>query len=333
MNNMTIEEEWLSQILGNSTRLGYKRALFYFKEFMNEDSTKNLILIRKRERNFETRIIQFYQWLQNKKEITSNSARAYCIALQSLFSYVGFPLKLKHKLPKTHMKIETWRPSLEDIQKVYRLGDIAVKSWISLSRDIPARISDMLKISNKQIQSGEFLLLSKKESVIGKCYVSEESQNLFTQLENAKIILPTTQAGIDKMISSACHIAGLPKRLNQHLLRKYWISTAINLGIPEIVYKILCFKSVPSELLTYYLDREDLKDSWQKVVNVIPLEAKTNGRISSIQESLDLVMKVLRTIIEKEMAKEGIRILRRRQEEITDRDILEEYLEGEKDEM
>lgn len=296
MNNMTIEEEWLSQILGSSTRAGYNRALFYFKEFMNEDSTKNLILIRKRERNFETRIIQYYQWLQNKKEITSNSARAYCIALQSLFSYAGFPLKLKHKLPKTHMKIETWRPSLEDIQKVYRLGDIAVKSWISLSRDIPARISDMLKISNKQIQSGEFLLLSKKESVIGKCYVSEESQNLFTQLENAKIALPTTQAGIDKMISTACHIAGLPKRLNQHLLRKYWISTAMNLGIPEIVYKILTFKSVPSEILTYYLDRNELRNYWKRIIEALPLEPKTNGRVSDMQKELEelrMVMKVI----------------------------------------
>jgi len=287
MDNMTIEEEWLSQILGNSTRVGYKRALLYFKAFMNIDSTKNLVSIRRKERNFETRVIQFYQWLQKEKEVSSNSARAYCIAIQSLFSYVGLPLKLKHKLPKTHMKIETWRPSLQDLQKVYRFGNISIKTWLSLSRDVPARISDLLKITTAQILSGEFLLLSKKESVIGRCYVSEETQNLFTQLENAKIVLPTTQAGIDKMVFNACNVAGLPKRLNQHLLRKFWVSTAINLGIPEVIYKILSFKSVPSEILTYYLDRETLKDSWLKVINAIPLEPKNgSNKVSNIEREL-----------------------------------------------
>ena len=165
-----------------------------------------------------------------------------------------------------------------------------------MSRDIPARISDLLKITTEQILSSEFLLLSKKESVIGKCYVSEETQNLFTQLENAKIVLPTTQAGIDKMVFNACHIAGLPKRLNQHLLRKFWVSTAINLGIPEVIYKILSFKSVPSEILTYYLDRETLKDSWLKVINAIPLEPKNGSKVSNIEKELAELKQALRII-------------------------------------
>jgi len=297
MNNMTIEEEWLSQILGSSTRAGYKRALLYFKTFMNVDSTKNLVLIRRKERNFETRVIQFYQWLQKEKEVSSNSARAYCIAIQSLFSYLGLPLKLKHKLPKTHMKVETWRPSLEDIQRVYRFGDIAVKSWLSLSRDIPARISDLLKITTEQILSGEFLLLSRKESVIGKCYVSEDTKTLFKQCSNADIVLPTTQAGIDKMIFNACHVAGLPKRLNQHLLRKYWITVAVNLGLQETIVKILSFKSVPQETLTYFLDREDLKSSWQKVINAIPLESKNGiNKVSNIEKELAELKQALRII-------------------------------------
>lgn len=320
MDNMTIEQEWFSQILGDSTKQGYSRGLSYFKEFMKVDSTEDLIRLRKEERNFETRIIQFYQWLQEKKEVTSNSARAYCIGLQSLFSYVGFPLKLKHKLPKTHMKIESWKPSLEDIQKVYRLNDISIKAWLSLSRDIPARISDLLKITDEQIQSGEFMLLSKKENIIGKCYVSEDTKNLFKQLESAKIVLPITQAGLDKMISSACKVAGLPKRINQHLLRKFWISTAINLGIPEMVYKILSFKSVPQEILTYYLDREDLRDSWKRIIDVLPLEYKGNGRVSNLEESIDLVLKALKKII----IEHGYNF--ETTEELTDKEFIEGFL-------
>jgi hypothetical protein len=139
-------------------------------------------------------------------------------------------------------------------------------------------------------------LLSKKESVVGKCYVSQETRTLFEQLRTAKITLPITQSGINKMMSDACRIAGLSKRVNQHLFRKIWISTAINIGIPEMIYKILSFKSVPQEILTYYLDREELKESWKRVIEAMPLESRTNGKVSDMQRELQelrLVMKIL----------------------------------------
>ena len=293
---MTIEEEWLSQILGQETRKTYSRTLTNFKEFMQIESTDDLIKLRQSERNFETRIIQYYQWLQKKKEVSANTARNYVIGLQSLFSYVGAGLKLKNKLPRMHMKIENWKPSIEDLQKIFKLNDISVKGWMSLSRDVPARMSDLLKITNEQIASGEFLLLSKKESIVGKCYVSEETKVLFEQLKSAKITLPRTQRGIDKMMQNACSIAGLERRINQHLFRKIWISVAINLGLNETIIKILSFKSVPEELLTYFLDRTDLKNSWKRVIEAIPLESKSNGRVSDMQKELEelrTVMKIL----------------------------------------
>lgn len=299
MEDMPIEDEWLSQILGEGTRKHYARAITYFKDFLKTSSAEDLITFRKRERNFETRIIQYYQWLQKERGITSNSARAYVIGLQSFFNYVGSPVKLKNKLPKLHMKIESWRPSVEDLQNLFRYGDVSVKAWLSLSRDVPARMSDMLRITPEQIDSGEFTLLSRKEGVVGKCYVSEDTRTLFKQLKAANITLPKSQRGIDKMIASACHVGGLQKRVNQHLLRKFWISAAINIGIPEIVYKILSFKSVPQEILTYYLDREELRNSWKKVVDAIPLESKSNGRVSSLEQDLGMVKEAL-TSLEKE---------------------------------
>ena len=302
IDNMTIEEEWLSQILGQETRKTYSRTLTNFKEFMEINSTEDLIKLRQSERNFETRIIQYFQWLQKEKEVSSNTARNYVIGLQSLFSYVGAGLKLKNKLPKMHMKIENWKPSIEDLQKIFKLNDISVKGWMSLSRDVPARMSDLLRITNEQISSGEFLLLSKKESVVGKCYISEETKVLFEQLKVAKITLPRTQRGVDKMMESACSIAGLERRINQHLFRKLWISRAINLGLNETIIKILSFKSVPEELLTYFLDREDLKDSWKRVIEAIPLESKSNGRVSDMQKELKelrMVMKIIGRYVQK----------------------------------
>jgi len=304
MDDMPIQEEWLSQILGEATRKAYTRGLTCFKEFMDNNSTEDLIKLRQQERHFETKIIQFYQWLQDGKGLTQNSARAYIIGIQSLFNYAGSPLRLKNKLPKLHMKLESWSPSIEDLQKLYKLNDISIKAWLSLSRDVPARMSDMLRITTEQIESGEFLLQSKKENVVGKCYVSEETKTLFRQLKTAQIVLPTTQSGIDKMISDGCRIAGFSKRINQHLLRKTWLSTAINLGTPEIVYKILSFKTVPQELLTYYLDRNELREYWKRVIEALPLEPKSNGRITDLQketEDLRNAMKVIARFVAEEM--------------------------------
>ena len=104
MDDMTTEEEWLSQILRESTRAGYRRALRLFKEFMKVDSVEDLVEIRRKERNFETRIIQFFSWMQKEKEMTSNSARAYIIAIQSLFNYVGCSLRLKSSARARHFR-------------------------------------------------------------------------------------------------------------------------------------------------------------------------------------------------------------------------------------
>jgi site-specific recombinase XerD len=326
MEDMGLEDEWLSQILGESTKKAYRRQLGYFKEFMEVKSVESLIKLRKKERNFETRIVQFFTWLQKDKGLSSNSARAACVPLQSLFTYAGIPIRIKNKLPKMHMKVETWRPTLEDVQKVYKMNGIEIKAWVSLSRDCPLRMGDLLKVTNEQIQKGEFIVNSQKESVIGRVYLSDETKILFQQLEKLGKVLPKTQKGIDKAMESACRTAGLEHRINQHLFRKLFLSTAINIGIPEVVYKILSFKTVPQELLTYYLDRNELKEYWKRIIEALSLEPRTNGRVDNIQEAIDLVMKVLRTMIQKEMDKEGVRVLREQHGEITDKQILEEYL-------
>jgi integrase len=320
--DMGLEEEWLSQILGASTKIHYKKGMGYFLEFLGMSKAEELRGLPKAE----TKVLQFFQWLQKEKGLNKNSARARVVSVQSFFAYIKEPLNLKNKLPAIGIKVENWRPSLDDIQKVFRLGDISAKAWLSLSRDCPARMSDLLKITPEQIETGEFVLISQKENVVGKCYISEETKALFRQLKEANIQLPTSQRGIDKMIANACRVAGFQKRLNQHLFRKIWISQAINLGLSEPIVKILSFKSVDKSLLTYMLDRNDLKDSWKKVIDSMPLEhTNGNGRVNNIEEALDLVMSALRKLIEKEThqfesAKMTGPDLR------TDKEVIEEYV-------
>jgi hypothetical protein len=274
--------------------------MHYFLEFLGLSKCEDLKGLSKAE----TRVTQFFQWLQDTKGLSSNSARARIVPVQSFFTYIERPLKLKHKLPQIHIKIESWRPSLEDFQKIYSLGDISVKAWMSLSRDIPGRMGDMLSITPQQVKSGEFIILSEKEKVAGKAFISEQTKALFEQLESVRIELPRTQRGIDKMMAKACKISGMPKRLNQHLWRKIFISKAIDLGISEMVWKILTFKSVPNSDGTYnLLNGSELRTHWEKIVNEIPLESRANGRVGSLEEDGKLfaesLWELVRPIVEK----------------------------------
>jgi integrase len=327
MEDMTLQSEWLSTILAKSTRQSYTMSMKYFLEFTGFSKCEDIKGLQKPE----TRVLQFYQWLQDKKELCSNSSVARVVAIQSFFNYIDRPLRLKRKLPQTHMKLETWRPTLEELQKIYASGDICVKAWMSLSRDCPARISDMLTITPQQIQSGEFLILSQKEKVVGKVFISEETKELFKQLETASISLPKTGRGIDKMIGKACEVSGMPKRLNQHLWRKMFVTKAIDLGISEMIWKTLVFKTVPITDRTYWLEGDRLKPYWEKIIVSRPLIPKTNGTTNTLREAIDIVMKVQRKMIEKELGLEGYQIPNPGLGLIvkkTDREVLEEYLES-----
>jgi hypothetical protein len=327
MDDMTIEEEWLSQILGSGTKPHYTRGLRYLLEFLGVSTGDELISLRQKEKHFETKVIQFYTWLQENKGLSSNSARSNIIPIQSFFAYASCPLRLKHKLPKLHGKIENWKPTLEDLQKIYSLGDISVKAWMSLSRDVPARMGDMLRIRPEQVESGEFQMLSQKEGVMGKCFISEQTRTLFRQLEAAKITLPRSQRGIDKLMDKACKIAGLAQRLNQHLWRKIFITTAINQGISEVIWKILTFKTVPLETLTYLLQGNELKEHWEKITAGMPLEAKANGDHAKLQNDIEFITKIVVKIVKELRQPEATRsyglglIVQK-----TDEQVLREYL-------
>ncbi|MCJ7770831.1 hypothetical protein MUP37_04545 [Candidatus Bathyarchaeota archaeon] len=303
--NMPLREDWLSTIRSTNNKRKYSRVLDGFLQYLNVKTLEDLAALRKSDVHFENKIVRFHEDLQ--KKVSKNTASAYVIPIMSFFTYMGTPLRLRRKIPRIHMKLEKWRPALENLQQVYKVGDISVKAWLCLSRDIPGRMSDMLTITNDQIQSGEWMIESKKENVVGKCYTSPETQELFRQLKKANIELPRTQRGIDLMMDKACRIAGLPQRLNQHLLRKVWITKAIDLGIQETIIKILSFKSVPEEMLTYFLGRSDLRDYWKRVTDSIPLEGKSNGRLTSVEEELRTLKEALSSV-EKENTISKVRI-------------------------
>lgn len=327
MDDMDLEEEWLSTILGESTKSAYRKGIRYFLEFTGLGKCEDLKTLAKPE----VRIVQFFSWLQKTKGLSANSARARCVPVQSLFNFLGMPLNIRHKLPEITSKVEKWRPSIEQLQKIYSSNDLLVKAWMSLSRDVPARMGDLLRVTYEEIQSGEFDLLSRKEKVLGRCYVSDQTKELFQQLKTSGLKLPTTARGIGLMMLKASKVCGLPN-LNQHLWRKIFASKCLDLGIGETAWKFLLFKSVSRSDATYLMNSSSLRDQWQKVIDAISLvKTNGNGKVETLKEAIDLVMKVQRKMIEKELGIQGYQIPTSGLgliEKKTDREVLEEFLES-----
>ena len=342
MERMGIVEEWTKSLPSENTKEHHLRGLRYFNEFMGQDAETLLKLRRKQYGNskqFETQALEFFKWLQETKGISSNSARSYIIGVQSFFSYFDVPLKLKRKLPNLHMKLDAEKLTAEDLRKLYKYNDLTVKTWIAFSKDCPARIGDLLEIRRDQIKP-EFLLKSEKENVVGKVSLSEETIDLFEKfwanVPKSEYAFSTPsgkkydQTSINKMLRAATKKAGVNKKITQHTLRKLWITSAINLGLPEIVYKILTFKSVPPDMLTYFLDREDLRDYWKRVVDFLSLEPQANGRIGSLQEDMQLLARALIKLIEQEKRGRsfGAMLGILAKGKLTEREYLEQYLKG-----
>jgi len=307
MEHMGILEEWLRSIVAEGTRKHHQRAMRRFVAFMGM-SPEEILEVRRaqfgKSKQLETKVIEFFKWLQETQNLSQNSARSETIGIQSFFSYYNVRLQLRGKLPDTHMKLDAEKLTVEDLKLLWRFNDLRIKTWIAFARDCPARIGDLLAIRREQIKP-EFLIKSEKANVIGKVFLSEGTIELFEKYwKNVRkspyaFSSPHDQTNINRMLKGAAQKAGIKKKITQHSFRKLWITSAINLGLPDTVWKILSFKSVPQATLTYFLDREDLRDYWKKVTTFLSLEPQINNRVGDVKKTVDLLKETL-TTLEKE---------------------------------
>lgn len=283
MESMNEEQEWLSSLIGESTRKHHQRAIQLFKQFVSKE-VKDLLEMRRQEgRRFSTRLVLFWKWLQSEQKMNANTSSSYVFGVSSLFRYYELPLTLKG-IPDIGMRLERYCPSLEDLQKLYHLNGIETKYLLSLMRDCPARVSDLVQII-PEMPSKEIEIRSKKENVEGKAFITDQSLELCQQMEQAGKTLPLTERGLGKLLEISCKNAGISK-INPHLLRKYWFTIAANQGIGDLHLKILMFKNTDRRMRTYLLlNPTELRSSWEKVVNAIPLEQR-NHRVSNLEQQV-----------------------------------------------
>lgn len=275
-------------------------------------------------------MVLFWKWLQETKKLSKSTSSSYVIGASSFFSYYDLDLKLRGKIPDTQMKLDINIPTLENLQTMFRLSDIQGKTLLSLMGDCPCRIGELVERVIPQMKNKEFMIESAKEGIVGKVYLSDGTLELVNQLDKAGLTLPATKRGLSLMLERVCKIAGIPA-FNPQLMRKVFFTTACNLNINRDILRVLMFKSLSKDVLTYLLSREELRQAWQQIINALPLEKQVNGKIDTLKDAIDLVMKVQRKMIEKELESE-VSYHRGQYMELvekpTDRQVLERYLES-----
>ena len=324
MDDMDKEQEWLASCLKENTKLHNAKSLAYLKEYLGK-SPEELIALRQEEgKRFNTRMVMFWNWLQEEKGLSKSTSSSYVFGASAFFSYYDLDLKLRGKIPDTVMKLDVNVPTLENLQTMFRLADLQGKTLLSLMRDCPCRAGDLVERVIPQMKSEEFMIESEKEGVVGKVYLSTQTLELSNQLVKAGLSLPRTKRGIALLLERACKKSGIPA-FNPQVMRKFFFSVGCNLNVNRDILRVLMFKSVGKDVLTYILNREELREAWFQIIIAIPLEPKNNTK--SDRETLDLVMRCLRRLIEERMPIEKGEAIY----EVgppTDREVLVQYIQG-----
>jgi integrase len=308
---MDKEQEWLASLLKENTKLHHAKSLMYLKEYLKKSPEEFIALRQQEGKRFNTRMVMFWNWLQEEKGLSKSTSSSYVFGASAFFSYYDLDLKLKGKIPDTQMKLDFNIPTLENLQTMFRLSDLQSKTLLSLMRDVPCRVGDLVSKVIPKMSEKEFLIESEKENVVGKVYLSNETLELSNQLDKAGQALPTTKRGIAKMLERMCKTAGIPA-FNPHLMRKIFFTTASNLNINRDIIKVLTFKSVGKDILTYLLNREELRKAWQEITNAIPLENKSsgNGKVTSLEEDSKLFAAALYEVVKPVMERMRLEKLR-----------------------
>lgn len=266
-------------------------------------------------------------------------------APRSFFSFYEVPLKIrKGKIPQYTISTSEHRLSLEDLKRMYAVGDLRGRVIVSMAKDMAQRVGDFKKIKKEQIRPlldqeppVELKILTKKETVIARTHLSQETIELLkvylpTLSENNDYLFPSVNSclnedTINKIIQDLAEEAkiSLTGRLSFKCFRKLFLSTCSNLGTSEWNAKVMCGKKVDPSIMSY-LDTIDLRTDAKKIQNILSITNHTK-RLGNVEETLDLVMKTLRKMIEKELTiTRTYELIGAKKGRITDLEFLKLYL-------
>jgi len=330
---MKVEDflNYVKETKSKNTWKEYKHGIEKFAEWFGK-SPNEIMELRTQDwastdlhqkKRFVREIEKFHKSLI-EKEYTINSARTMCLGVMQLFRFYEMPVTIQtgSDVSKTVVSTKDYVPTPEQNREMFKMADdLRSKIIISLGKDLGWRIGDFVKIKKEQLPNLEqeapvlFELITEKEDVIAKSFISAESVELLKQYlptlpkENPYLFPSNSEKFIDsdtinrslKQLAEKANIK-IPqnKRLRFHAFRKRFLSTCANLSIDVNIAKILVGKDVESSMLAY-LSEVEHRIAFLKVHEVLRLTEmpmrKTRESTTELEERLDVVENILRIMI------------------------------------
>jgi integrase len=280
-------QEFMDSLSNPRTRKNYRFGLRKFvewygksadqilmrrKEDLTQRAGENLIDYKNRAVRFQKEIEKFHSHLL-EQGYSINSARNLTLGIRQLFRFYQMPIitRTGSNVSRTVQTSRNFPLTIEHVRKMFEVANLKERTILSLATDLGLRISDFLSIKKTDLPDldGEaplaFDLLTQKEKVTAKCFLSQESVDLLktylpTQNQNDVFLLASngkthvSDESIGKMLkklAAKAHINLNGKSLTFHCFRKMFLSAAIDSGIGLTAGKLMCGKAVKQSDSTY----------------------------------------------------------------------------------
>lgn len=317
-NGMT-EKEFYDSIPNPNTKKEYRNGLQRFAAWFKQ-TPDEILAMRKADlkiedsfqrKRLERELEKFHAYLKAPKPqgegAATNSARTLCLGLRQFFNYyeVGMKLKRGSAIGKSVLTEKTYPLTIEDIRKMYAVGDLRERVILALAKDLGVRIGDFVRIKKADVADLNqeapipFDIMTGKEEVLSKSHLSAETVELLktympTIANNPNPYLFPTNGnhGIDEdtigqILKALAKKAGIVvpanKQLTFHAFRKLFISTGKNVGVSDDVVKALCGKSVASDIRTYMTGIQ-WREAFSKIADALKIQQTTNRNHVKLEE-------------------------------------------------
>ena len=343
---MTLLEDFLETIPSKYTKKSYRHGIKKMEEYLGYPITK---LIKSPDASKE--VTKFYTWLK-EQGYSQNSRRNLVNGGIQFLKHNGTQITLRKSLGiyRTEVCISDHLLTIEEVQKMASIADLREQVILEILL-LGLRVSDASRLEKESFDRLDeeppvpLMIYARKEGTIYRTYISEEFQELLklylpTLGKNEKYLFPGKRKGshIDNDVLNQT-IQRLAKKaqikikgnLRWHVGRKLVLRTGAELGINMWSLKALTGKTISADMATY-LEGLKLKDDFIKLHSVLRLKtSKANGRVNTLVEATDLVLRVLRKMCLKELQKEGYATgvlgVKVDYSRLSHKEILEEYLE------
>jgi site-specific recombinase XerD len=348
-------DNWLKE-MKESAR---SRYLARFNEFLEWTGKTDVQLVEEYKqatdkeawaRKYGSIVLQYYQ-ARLSVGYSVNSARADSVAPRSFFSSQCQEVRIaRGKIAKAQIATGEHSFTQDELKKMFYFGDVKSKAILSTAVSLGWSSIDFLslevnfikpyieKAMAEKLDFVQFIYTRQKTDETAICHLMPEAiESLDAYLkmvpEDAKYLWYSPSNHNEPLTNKALNdiLKGMVKQASTmttgdvkfNLLRKFTFSTLQRFGMTESESRVCVGKTVSPDILTYLINLKDtLLEKYKRAyVGLTLVKNGSNGRVDSLQESLDIVMKCLRKLIEKEMMVSRV-------SPITDKQALEEFLNG-----